>query len=96
MINITSLGYLSFKIDTAVMPKQYSAYIDRQGNVILRNAYTAGIINLGDISNISVDGYPATIESLREVIFNYLCGCAGIEDNPVFKIFDYTFDYTFE
>lgn len=96
MINITSLSFLSFKIEDAVLPKLYNAYINRQNIVVLRHVYTAQIIELDIISNILLDGFPTTLEDLKQAIYNYSCACSGSEDNPTFKIFDYTFDFTFE
>ena len=62
------------------------------GQGIYRN-----IINLGNIADITVDGLPATINNITKTVYNFSCACAG-DYTPVedFKIFDITFDNTFE
>lgn len=45
---------------------------------------------------ITVDGQPYTYEGLQKVVFNDDCVCAGIEDDSEYRIFDLSFDNTFE
>jgi len=50
-----------------------------------------------NISIITIDGNPAeNIKQIQEVIFNQECFCTEEELNDDFKIFDRTFDKTFE
>jgi hypothetical protein len=97
MVEILSLSANAFTLNGETLQRIYTAYINRAGDVILKNLIYRNIINLGNISDITVDGIPATINNIAKIVYNFSCTCTGdytpIED---FKIFDITFDNTFE
>lgn len=97
MIEIISLSSNAFTLNGETLQRLYTTYINRAGDVILKNLLYRNIINLGNISNITVDGNPATINGIAKTVYNFSCVCTGdytpIED---FKIFDITFYKTFQ
>lgn len=97
MVDILSLSVNAFTLNGETLQRIYTAYINRAGDVILKNLLYRNQINLGNISNITVDGTPATINDIAKTVYNRSCTCTG-DYTPVedFKIFDITFDITFE
>lgn len=99
MINLIPLSETSFELSSgsssAVIPRAYEARITRSNIIIIRHVISGSIIELGILSNILVDSLPATFEQIRQTVFNFSCLCSDGEI-PRFKIFDYTFDNTFE
>ena len=94
-INLISAN--AFTLNGETLQRQFTTYINRAGNVILKNLIYRNILNLGNISNITVDGTPATINNIAKTVYNFSCACTG-DYTPVedFKIFDITFNNTFE
>ena len=97
MVDILSLSANAFALNGETLQRIYTAYINKAGNVILKNLMYRNILNLGNISNITIDGTPATINNIAKTVYNFSCNCTG-DYTPVedFKIFDITFDNTFE
>ena len=97
MVDIQSLSANAFTLNGETLQRIYTVYINRAGDVILKNLLYRNQINLGNIAYITVDGLPATINNIAKTVYNFSCNCTGdytpIED---FKIFDTTFDKTFE
>jgi hypothetical protein len=100
MINIVTLSSVSFELNSesssAVLPKAYDTRLTRSGSITLYHVITGAVIVLGDLSDISINGNPATLEEIRQTVFNMSCTCSDNGETPKFKIFDYTFDNTFE
>lgn len=100
MINLISLSETSFELSTgsssAVLPRAYEARLTRSNSIVIRHVITGNVIDLGLLSNILVDSLPATFEDIRKTVFNLSCVCIDDGGSPDFKIFDYTFDNTFE
>ncbi len=96
-INLISAN--AFTLNGETLQRMFTAYINRAGDVILKNLIYRNIINLGNIESgdIFVNGEPATINNIAKVVYNFSCACTG-DYTPVedFKIFDITFDKTFE
>ena len=97
MVEILVISSNAFTLNGETLQRMFTAYINRAGDVILKNLIYRNIINLGNISNITVDGIPATINNIAKTVYNFSCACTG-DYTPVedFKIFDITFDNTFE
>ena len=97
MVEILSLSANAFTLNGETLQRMFTAYISRAGDIILKNLIYRNIINLGNIADITVDGLPATINNITKTVYNFSCACAG-DYTPVedFKIFDATFDKTFE
>ena len=95
MINLYSLDSKSFKIEDSILQRQFDAYISRFNDLILKNIKTGYRINLGDLSEITVDSQIATLENVKQLIYNFSCNCTTTPVSPAYKIFDYTFDKTF-
>lgn len=94
MINLYTLDSKSFKIEDSTVVRQFQAYVSRYNDLILTNVYTSYRINLGNITEIKINGVTATLEMIKQVVYNYSCNCTATT-TPTFKIFDYTFDKTF-
>ena len=97
MVEILSLSANAFTLNGETLQRMFTAYISRAGDIILKNLIYRNIINLGNIADITVDGLPATINNITKTVYNFSCSCSG-DYTPVedFKIFDITFDNTFE
>lgn len=100
MINLIVLSETSFELSSGsssvVLPRAYEAKLTRANIIIIRHVITGYIIELGILSNILIDSLPTTFEGIRQATFNSSCLCIDDGDFPDFKIFDYTFDNTFE
>lgn len=97
MINLSQVETTSFKIENAILPRTFDATLSRFNDVILRDIKTSYRINLGDLANIRLDGQPTTLEEIKQSVYNYSCeNCETPTIPPNFKIFDITFDITFE
>jgi len=99
MNNLTLLNSHSFRltsdVNSSVLLRAYEAKINRANHVILRYLKNGQLIDLGPISNVTIDGSPATFEAIRRLVFNFSCVC-GDDENPfTFKIFFPVFDNTF-
>ena len=96
MINLKLLNTLAFQLDSAILPRQFQATMNRSNKIILRNIRTGYRINLGTIDNVTIEGLPTTFEAIRKLVYNFSCSCDGGDLPPKYKIFDITFDNTFE
>lgn len=100
MINLILLSSIAFELSSGssstVLPRAYAAKMTREGKIIIKHVSTGAIVELGVLSDILVEGLPATFEDIRKTVFNFSCVCLDDGENPDFKIFDYTFDSTFE
>ena len=86
-----------FKIGIDFYKRIYQAKLLSDGTVNIFNIYTGKtLFNNLDLSTTSVNGQPATFESLQEVIYNFECACNPDLEDTDFKIFDESFDNTFE
>lgn len=96
MINIYTLDAKSFKIEDSVHPRLFQVKM-KGGIIILRNINTGNLLVLDNLANIRVDGNPVSIGVLERLVYNYSCSCESYGGSePDYKIFDYTFDNTFE
>ena len=86
-----------FKIGIDFYNRIYKAKLLSDGAVKIFNIYTGKTLfsNL-DLSTITVNGQLATFESLQEVIYNFECICDPDLEDTDYKIFDESFDKTFE
>lgn len=96
IILIYTNGDKSFRIEETILPRVFQVRTGYGGVIILRNIQTGNIIVLDTIDNIKVDGISVSVSTLEQIVYNYSCSCDIPEGNPNFKIFDYTFDTTFE
>lgn len=97
MINIAQITSTSFSIENAILPRSFDATMNKYYVVILRDIKTSYRINLGDLANIRLNGAPVTLEAIKKAVYNYSClDCESPTIPPKFKIFDLTFDNTFE
>jgi hypothetical protein len=94
-INLISAN--AFTLNGETLQRMFTTYVDRVGNVIIKNLIYRNTIDLGNLSDITVNGLPATIYSISKIVYNFSCFCEG-DYTPIeeFKIFDATFDKTFE
>ena len=86
-----------FKIGIDYYKRIYQAKLLSDGTVKIFNIYTGKtLFNNLDLSITTVKGQPATFESLQEVIYNFECICDPDLQDTDYKIFDESFDNTFE
>lgn len=97
MVEIENISANAFSLNGETLQRLYTTYINRAGDVILKNLLYRNIINLGNIGNITVEGIPATVNTIAKTVYNFSCNCTG-NYNPIedFKIFDATHDKTFQ
>lgn len=96
MVNITQIESMSFSVENTILPRSFDATLNKHG-VILRDLKTSYRIYLGDLADIRINGAPATLEAIKKAVYNYSClDCETPTIPPKFKIFDITFDNTFE
>lgn len=99
MINLYSIDAKSFKLEDSVLPRIFEVKampLGQDSIIVLRNIKTGYIIYLDILDNIFINGYSVTFEELRKFVYNFSCNCDTDGSVSVFKIFDYTFDCTFE
>lgn len=96
MINLNLLSTKAFELDSAVLPRQFQATLNRSNKIILRNIKTGYRINLGALSNVTINGLPTSFENIRQLVYNFSCDCDDDTTNPEYKIFDITFSNTFQ
>ena len=97
MVEILSLSANAFTLNGETLQRFYTTYINRAGDVIMKHLKYRYSLNLGNISNITVDGIHATINNIAKTVYNFSCLCDDEHTPPEdFKIFDITFDNTFE
>ena len=86
-----------FKIGIDFYKRIYQAKLLSDGTVNIFNIYTGKtLFNNLDLSTTSVNGQPATFENLQEIIYNFECTCNPDLEDTDYKIFDESFDNTFE
>lgn len=86
-----------FKIGIDFYKRIYQAKLLADGTVRIFNIYTGEILfNNLDLSTTTVNGQPATFEGLQEIIYNFECACDPDLEDTDYKIFDESFDNTFE
>lgn len=96
MINLTLLNLIAFQLDSAILPRQFETILSKDNKIILRNVRTGYRISLGTLPNITIENQPATYGGIRKLAYNFSCSCTGTGSTDVdFKIFDFTFDPTF-
>lgn len=97
MVDILIISSNAFTLNGETLQRQFTTYINRAGDAIMKHLKYRYSINLGDLSDISVDGSPATLETILKTGYNFSCLCDDEHTPPEdFKIFNATFDKTFE
>ena len=97
MVDILVISSNAFTLNGETLQRMFTTYINRVGDVILKHLKYRYSINLGDLADITVDGLPATINNIAKTVYNFSCLCDDEHTPPEdFKIFDITFDNTFE
>jgi hypothetical protein len=87
---------LTSDINSSILLRAYDARLNRNDHIILRFTKSAEVIDLGTLSNITINGLATNFEAIRKLVFNSLCVCLGDEEPEQYKIFDFTFNNTFE
>lgn len=100
MYNIILYSPTSFQLSTtlsaSVLPRAYDTKLNRANHIIIKNVKNGASIDLGLLSNVTIDDIPATFEGIRRIVFNLSCECDDGGISPPLKIFDFTFGNTFE
>ncbi|PIF44290.1 hypothetical protein CLU96_1231 [Chryseobacterium sp. 52] len=76
----------------------YKAISKRNGKIKLVNVLDSSVLYDNLIKNdITIDGAPlVSIDELQKVVYNTDCFCDPNEDNENYRIFDNSFEKTFE
>lgn len=86
-----------FKVGIDFYLRLYQATVLRDGSVQIRHVRTGSVLAVLDPSTILVDGHPMqSIDDLQAVIYNLECDCDTALDDNNKRIFDMSFDKTFE
>ena len=97
-MNFETVNIRSFKLGIDFYRRVFSVKQKRKGLLIIKNILTGAILidNL-DPQTVLIENLPMqNIEQLQMVIMNQQCLCEEDGDSEDFKIFDRTFDRTFE
>lgn len=86
-----------FKIGLDFYQRLYQVKVKANGLLQLVNIQNRKILfdNL-NLADLTVNGLPATLKNLQDVIYNFDCACDPSFDDSLYKIFDLSFDNTFE
>ena len=97
-LNFKIFSNTRFSVGVDILLRRYQAVEKRNGLIKIRDISSGAILydNLS-LTSILIDGQRITnIAELQKVIFNVECFCDPEESDGDFKIFDLTFDHTFE
>lgn len=87
-----------FTVDIDLYPRAYSVQKKRNGKIRITNVLDGSILfdNLR-LDEILIDGNPIqNTQKLQDVVFNSSCYCDSEHEDEDYKIFDDSFDQTFE
>ena len=88
-----------FRIDDADYKLRIYSVIQKTNGLLKFTNVLNGVVFLDNINPliITINNEPmANLKELQEVVFNPKCVCTEDDDGAEFKIFDLTFDKTFE
>lgn len=87
-----------FKAGIDYLPRVYQVVSDKYGTVKLRNVLNGNELFHMRPDEIIINGLPSNIVQLQDLVFNSSCVCDGdeVDYGDEFKIFDLSFDETFE
>jgi len=97
-MNFEILSNTRFKIGVDYYKRIYQVQKKRNGKIKIRNILTGEILfdNL-EFNQVTINGQPLTnIDDLQNIIYNFSCICDHDLEDENFRIFDNTFDNTFE
>lgn len=97
-MNFTIFTNTRFKIGVDVFSRLYYVVLKSNNKIKLVNALDSSILkNNINPDEILIDGEKMkNISQLEAVVFNKQCGCDKDKDDAEMRIFDETFDETFE
>lgn len=87
-----------FKVGVDYYKRTYQVYLRKNGKITVKNVLNGSYLLFGaDPETIQINGQPMTdIADLQRLIYNQKCVCTIENDDVDWKIFDLTFDKTFE
>lgn len=97
MINIKYVNSGFFAVNDAILPRNFDANINRFGRVIIRNITLGARFDLGIPGDVTIENDPFNLDELKSIAYNNSCVCepGPTPPAPTLKIFDITFDLTF-
>ena len=86
-----------FKTGIDFYPRLYQTNVLRDGSVQIKHVRTGSVLAVLDPNTITIEGQPMqSIADLQAVIYNLECDCDPAMDDSLLRIFDMSFDKTFE
>lgn len=86
-----------FKAGIDFYPRLFKAHLLKNGNVIIKHIFKGYIIFNLPFNSIFIEGVPLqNVDDLQSLIYNFECGCDPSLDDDNTRIFDDSFDNTFE
>lgn len=87
-----------FKLGIDLLRREYQVSENKDGTLKIWSVITGKVLfqNLDPLT-VLVNGVPmSSLDQLQKIIYNSSCECSGETDDSENKIFDLTFDNTFE
>lgn len=99
-MDFKKLSKTKFRAGVDIFSRHYSVTMSRYGTLSIKDLLSSDRILTGlDPASVTLDGQPFNLFDLQDILFNKACICDAPE-NPQIpledKIFDLTFDKTFE
>ncbi|MGL5233754.1 MAG: hypothetical protein ACRC8Z_03225 [Empedobacter falsenii] len=97
-MNFEVVGNKTFKADVSIYSRNYYATYKRNKKIKIKNLITGETLfdNLNENEILINNQAFSNINDLQDILFNKNCLCDNHNENGKLKIFDGTFDNTFE
>lgn len=95
-MNFAKVTNTKFRIDNKLFHRVYQTQKLKSGLIRIYNVKTGAILfNNLNFLDVKCENKNCSLEYLQDIIYNRSCVCKDLEDEE-YKIFDLSFDNTFE
>lgn len=97
-MNFETFTIQRFKVGVDYYKRTYQVFVSKSGKITVKNVLNGSILLwMVEPETIQINGEPMIfISDLQELVYNQRCVCDDEMDDGTWKIFDQTFDNTFE
>lgn len=97
-MNFETFTIQRFKVGVDYYKRTYQVFVSKSGKITVKNVLNGSILLwMVEPETIQINGEPMIfISDLQELVYNQRCVCDDEPDDGDWKIFDQTFDNTFE
>lgn len=97
-MNFETYTIQRFKVGVDYYKRTYQVYVSKSGKITVKNVLNGSYLLFAAApETIQINGEPMTdIADLQKLVYNQKCVCTNENDDGDWKIFDLTFDNTFE